>query len=62
VVSQACRAERRLIGVPSQVKHLVPAALENGNLDALLPVSAWRSDVLQRPLPGLLHPAGNFPA
>jgi hydroxymethylglutaryl-CoA lyase len=32
------------------------------DLDALLDVSAWLSDVLQRPLPGLLHRAGNFPA
>jgi isopropylmalate/homocitrate/citramalate synthase len=116
------------VGVPSQVRHLVPAALENGtpiglhlhntrntgyanalaglehgatsldasvgglggcpfapkatgniatedllyllesegvetgvDLDALIAVAGWLSGVLQRPLPGLLHRAGNFP-
>jgi isopropylmalate/homocitrate/citramalate synthase len=32
------------------------------DLDALLGVAEWLSGVLQRPLPGLLHRAGNFPA
>jgi hydroxymethylglutaryl-CoA lyase/(R)-citramalyl-CoA lyase len=117
------------VGVPGQVKHLVPAALQNGtpvglhlhntrntgyanalagiehgatildasvgglggcpfapnatgniatedllylldnegietgvDLDELLRVAEWLSGVLGRPLPGLLHRAGNFPA
>jgi hydroxymethylglutaryl-CoA lyase/(R)-citramalyl-CoA lyase len=37
--------------------------IETGvDLEALLNVAEWLSDVLQRPLPGLLHRAGNFPA
>ncbi len=32
------------------------------DLDALIQVSEWLSEILQRPLPGLLHRAGNFPA
>jgi hydroxymethylglutaryl-CoA lyase len=32
------------------------------DLDELIRVAEWLSGVLGRPLPGLLHRAGNFPA